>query len=344
MDYLKSFNVIILSFLLILTGCFGMFGDEEDDSAEAEDSTVASTLTAQDIADAMILASNSPPELTIKKFDSEMKSSDDDYDYIIQSNWKSSGYFMCIGSEDYLQLSEIGTTIEEQREALAQDLDEGESMHLANIIEADKCVIYFDFLSIDPDGDTMTKGIDTNFDGIIDIPIEPNHGLTLVVIDNSTSKQVWNGFRGTSCEMIDLAFIAIDQHGASTVEFMHFLGGGICDDDLDYGSGSNLALYTFSGADGAGADEVVMTMDGGSDLSWAFITIKVAIGQAASEICDATCYSSTDTVDTVNWNVGEAVTLVTNGCGTDVTTCKVSVTILNSRDGVTLSSFDILME
>jgi flagellin-like protein len=106
----------------------------------------------------------------------------------------------------------------------------------------------------------------------------------------------------------------------------------------------DLALYTFSGADGAGADEVVMTMDGGSDLGWASITIKVAIGQAASETCDETCHSSTDTVDTVNWNVGEAVTLMTNGCGTDVLTCKVSVTILNSRDGVTLSQVEILME
>ena len=56
MDYLKTFNVITLSFLLILTGCFGLMGDEEGDSAEAEDTSSTSALTAQDIADAMILA------------------------------------------------------------------------------------------------------------------------------------------------------------------------------------------------------------------------------------------------------------------------------------------------
>ena len=105
----------------------------------------------------------------------------------------------------------------------------------------------------------------------------------------------------------------------------------------------DLALYSFSGADGAGTDDVVVTMDQGADLGWASITIKVAIGQAASETCDETCWSSTDTDDTANWNAGEAVTITTNGCGAD-TTCTVTVTVLNSRDGVTLDTSSIAME
>ncbi len=104
----------------------------------------------------------------------------------------------------------------------------------------------------------------------------------------------------------------------------------------------DLALYSFSGADGAGADEVVVTMDQGADLGWASITIKVAIGQAASETCDNTCWSSTD-ADQDNWNVGEAITITTNGCGADAT-CTVTVTVLNSRDGVTLDTSSIAME
>ncbi len=94
MDYLKTFNVITLSFLLILTGCFGLMGDEEGDSAEAEDTSSTSALTAQDIADAMILATNSPPELTVKTFDYT-----DDYweDSVIQkSNWHYSGSYVCV--------------------------------------------------------------------------------------------------------------------------------------------------------------------------------------------------------------------------------------------------------
>ena len=47
-------NIVIL-ILLILTGCFGMFGNDEDDS-KAQTTDVTATLTAQDIADAMILA------------------------------------------------------------------------------------------------------------------------------------------------------------------------------------------------------------------------------------------------------------------------------------------------
>ena len=58
MDYLKGLNVIILSLLLILTGCFGMLSNDEEDSVEAqttdENTTLTATLTAQDIADATV--------------------------------------------------------------------------------------------------------------------------------------------------------------------------------------------------------------------------------------------------------------------------------------------------
>ena len=176
MDYLKTFNVITLSFLLILTGCFGLMGDEEGDSAEAEDTSSTSALTAQDIADAMILATNSPPELTVKTFDYT-----DDYweDSVIQkSNWHYSGSYVCVEESDMVDDdgNSLGTTLEEQREILAEELDEDDYRHLANLVEVGDCILYFDFLSVDPDGDSMTKGIDTNFDGIIDVPIIPNFG------------------------------------------------------------------------------------------------------------------------------------------------------------------------
>ena len=114
----------------------------------------------------------------------------------------------------------------------------------------------------------------------------------------------------------------------------------------------NLDLYVFSGndapdrtlADGStDKGAVIVTMTQGSDLGWASITIKASVDGAASvtvPMCDATteenCWESADS-DQTNWNVGEAVTVDTSCDGT----CVVEVTILNSRDGVTLDTSTI---
>ena len=115
----------------------------------------------------------------------------------------------------------------------------------------------------------------------------------------------------------------------------------------------DLALYSFSGADGAGADEVVVTMDQGGDLGWASAKIKVAIGQAAAvtaEACNANsdntpCYDESGSA----WTVGDAVTITTQGCGTDsngdaVTTCTVFVIIMNDVVGVSYAMVNVDME
>ena len=124
MDYLKTFNVITLSFLLILTGCFGLMGDEEGDSAEAEDTSSTSALTAQDIADAMILATNSPPKLSVKTFDFTVEGSDE-YSVILRNNWHYSGHYACVDESQMVddEGNEIGNTLEEQREYVAEALE-----------------------------------------------------------------------------------------------------------------------------------------------------------------------------------------------------------------------------
>ena len=49
----------------------------------------------------------------------------------------------------------------------------------------------------------------------------------------------------------------------------------------------SLELYTFSGADAPGLNgAVIMTMDSGSDLGWASITIKASVDGAASVTVD----------------------------------------------------------
>ena len=91
---------------------------------------------------------------------------------MLQGNWLHAGVFACIDDPDDLLDADgnhIGYTLEEQRESVAENLEN--DRHLANLVELGDCVLYFDFVSVDPDGDTMTEGIDTNFDGIIDIPI-----------------------------------------------------------------------------------------------------------------------------------------------------------------------------
>ncbi|MED5308738.1 MAG: archaellin/type IV pilin N-terminal domain-containing protein [Candidatus Thermoplasmatota archaeon] len=103
----------------------------------------------------------------------------------------------------------------------------------------------------------------------------------------------------------------------------------------------SLELYTFSGADAPGSDgAVIMTMDSGSDLGWASITIKASVNGAASVTVDQCasgetedCWSSTDS-DADNWNVGEAITVDTDCTGV----CTVTVNVLNSREGTTLDT------
>ena len=89
-----------------------------------------------------------------------------------------------------------------------------------------------------------------------------------------------------------------------------------------------------------------MTMDSGSDIGWASITIKASVNGAASVTVDQcasgeteNCWSSTDS-DTDNWNVGEAITVDTSCTGV----CTVTVNVLNSREGTTLDTTMIDVE
>ena len=116
----------------------------------------------------------------------------------------------------------------------------------------------------------------------------------------------------------------------------------------------DLALYSFSGADGAGADEVVVTMDQGGDLGWASAKVKVAIGQNAAVTAGNCADDSTAPCYTVSqsdyaWNIGESITITTQGCGNDsngdaVATCTVYVIIMNGIVGVSYDMTSIAME
>ena len=351
----RTINVLTLTAILLLAGCFG-FGDsaEADDSDDPADE-VTVTVTTQDLTDAMLLAANSPPELTVKKFDLPEEFYNNETN-LIANNWEYSGLFYCTDEEFFEDDdADIGDTLEEQRASLAEDLEDGESVHLANVIEVGDCMIWLDFLSVDPDGDSMTKGIDTDFDGTIDIPIVPNDGMTIISIDNSTNKGILNWWWGTDtangCEQIDLAFIAVDEHGASTVEFIHFLGMSSCDDDDndDYDDGGSLDMYYFSDRDAAGTmsdaggeDLVHIAMTQGNDLSWALLKVSIIVDGGPSMVCDEAADADADssctyTTDSDNyWSVSEEITISegaadlcdgsdNGGCNVEIILTKVGV-------------------
>ena len=344
MSNTRAINVLTLSAILFLAGCFG-FGD----SVEADDDDDEMTITTSDLTEAMLLASNSPPDLSIKKFDYQTE----DLEGVMRSNWEYSGYFACV-TADELADEDIGATLQEQRNWF-DDNYEGEisSIHLANLIVADSCVVYFDFLSVDPDGDAITKGIDVDFDGSIDIPITTSHGVTMAVVDQSLITSIWNGLSvfTESCEQIDLAFIAVDEHGASTSEFMHFIGMSSCesDDDDDSDDGGSLYMYQFSSRDAAGTmssgggdDLVHIQMTQGDDLSWALLKVSIVVDGGASQQCvEAGAADGTEgctwAMDGDNsWSVSEEISISEGannnlcdgsqgGCDVDVTITKIGV-------------------
>ena len=344
MSQVRAINVLTLSAILFLAGCFG-FGD----SAEADDDEI--TVSTEDLTEAMILASNSPPDLSVKKFDHTHEFLENSG--VTKSNWDYSGYFFCLNETDYNEM-DIGDTLEDQRQSLEEDVGEDGMAHLANLVTVGDCLLYFDFLSVDPDGDTVTKGLDVDFDGNIDVPIEPNYGFTIAAVDDSAMRSVWNGMGvyELSCKQIDVAFIAIDEHGASTSEFMHFIGMGSCE-ETDYfdndDNGGGLDLYSFSARDAAGdLDDtgrnnlVHIMMDAGSGLSWAVLKVTIVVDGGMAITCEnidtddgsAECTYTIDSTDS-EWNVAEEIRIeegsvnlcdgTGGGCEVDVTITKLGV-------------------
>ena len=151
------------------------------------------------------------------------------------------------------------------------------------------------------------------------------------------------------CEQIDLAFIAVDEHGASTVEFIHFLGLDSCDDNDDYDDGGSLDMYYFSDRDAAGTmsdaggeDLVHIAMTQGDDLSWALLKVSIVVDGGASMTCDEAGDADADSSCTYakdsdnHWQTSEEITISegdadlcdgsdNGGCNVDVTLTKVGV-------------------
>ena len=298
MQTIRNLNIIILAFLLILTGCFGLADDSVSGDAEGQtntnDGTGATTNTG----------TNNPPFISDSSLLNSMEATFAG-DFLIQNQ----------------------TTNEE--ELLG---------YYYNLYHA----------VIDIDGDNITAGWDIDLDGMIDNFTTSASGFTTIFVpiehfENMTLNPIYE----FDIAVATVAFIAQDEHGLGSAMFVEVLGTDdfMYDDDISEGQ---LVLYTFSGQDAPGNDgAVIMTMTSGSDLGWASITIKASVDGAASvtvPACDSTttenCYTTTDTDDTAQWNVGEDVIVDTDCTGP----CTVTINILNNREGTVLDTTIIDVE
>ena len=286
MQTIRNLNILILAFLLILTGCFGLADDSVSGDAEGQGAGDSSNSQSE---------VNNPPFIG--------DSSDSVNSYLITQNNTNITY----------------------------DVNTGEE-----IINGYYYNLYHSVVDID--GDTITSGWDIDLDGTIDYPVNSNSGLTEVYVPMIHFSQLI--IYDEEIDFSTVAFIAVDEHGLGSAILLDIVGAEPIS-DLDETNGG-LILYTFSGQDAPGSDgAVIMTMDSGSDLGWASITIKASVDGAASStvpMCDDTttenCWSSTDSDDTAAWNVGEAITVDTDCSGV----CTVTVNVLNSREGTTLDT------
>jgi len=343
MSPVRTFNVLTLTAILLLAGCFGL-GDSAEAAEEDEDTTVTATLTAQDIADAMTLSSNSPPEITVKTY-----SFDEDG---VVSNWEVAGLVTCPPEDGW---DDLPATFAEQ-EAGMGDI----GFILPEFISSGKCIANFAFASVDPDGDTMTKGIDLDLDGLIDIPIVHANGQVIFGMDNS-SLYDWPVFIGIGGEAEDaqianVALIAIDEHGASTAQIIHFVAPCM-DCGLDDDGG--LDLYQFDDRDAAheltatGGDDLVhVKMMQGSALSWDLLGVSIIVDGGTMNNCVEASEADVDGllctysyIEDGAWTVSEEIT-ISEGANADLCDgvagfCEVTVTLTKEVDsaGMVIAMF-----
>ena len=131
-------------------------------------------------------------------------------------------------------------------------------------------------------------------------------------------------------------------------------------------TGNDLTMYTFSGDDAFGTvtdgmdDNLIrVTMMQGSDLNWASILVKISIdiGDGNGTSAPITCSNPSDSTgncelvefgDTTDqfWSVGDGVTIKESGmdiCSSG-TSCLVTVTIVDTREGKTLDNSEAIAE
>jgi len=290
----RTLNVLTLTVLLILTGCFGLVDDGVIPPSEGESNT-STTI-------------NNPPQVTSSVILNSLTSESAEPQY---------------NADDELTGFEFN--------------------------------LYY--AAIDLDGDSMVMGWDTDLDGQIDVNVSQsfgqaqNYGFTHFDMPLTAMNEL-NGFDMDDTYHLIVAFIAIDEHGLGTAEFVeaYFIAPDSLADDNNDG---NLALYAVSGKDAQGTpgtgttDNLIMlTMDQGGDINWASISVKLSIDGAAPVTCANPGTESNGvctlvefgTTDDQVWSVGDGVTVVEDGQDLCNNACSIDVTITDTREGKTIDT------
>jgi hypothetical protein len=197
---------------------------------------------------------------------------------------------------------------------------------------------------VDPDGDVMTSGWDTDLDGTIDIQITSNRGYSDISINQQEWEEIEDGDIFTT-----IAFIAVDSNDAATAELLTVYAY----DESDSNSGGGLDLFQFADRDAAnepdmsanGGDALVhVQMMQGSSLSWALLEVSIVVDGGGSDKCVELADADEDGlkctysyVDDKTWDVADEITIAegANGnlCDGEAGFCEVEITLTKKAVG-----------
>jgi len=216
--------------------------------------------------------------------------------------------------------------------------------------ESSTCSISVYHAVVDPDGDSMTLGWDTDLDGVIDQTLTENSGFTEVTFPESQI-DILELFYYDELELeigaISIAFIAIDSNGAASAEIIVSESEYWDDDD----GGPSLDVYSFSSddanndpamSDGSGDALVEITMNQGSYLNWAMLKVTISVDGGTPVSCgeaddaEADCTWAAFGDNNQGWEASEGITISegdVNLCDGSDGGCSVEVTLTKKGTG-----------
>ena len=136
--------------------------------------------------------------------------------------------------------------------------------------------------------------------------------------------------------------------------FLEEWAGSLAEGNTD----GNLTLYAFSGNDAyggsTGADDnlIRLTMDQGSEINWATVSVRISVDGGAPVTCDNPGMSGSSpcalmeygNTDDQYWSVGDGVTVYENDQDLCSSTCSIDVTIVDTREGKVLDTIYVISE
>jgi hypothetical protein len=207
--------------------------------------------------------------------------------------------------------------------------------------------------TITPEADGQTTASNGNHAPFIDTASLLNNVMYTgessqrdISYDPTTGNEILNGFN------LSLHHAAIDEHGAGNAEFVEVWGWDDDDDD-NSGGGGSLTLYVFDAEDAqdspssATDDPLIrVTMDQGSEINWAAISLKISVNNGPPLTCannnetkdNSPCWLDEfgGTGDNV-WSVSDGVTIIENSAICDASvTCNIEVTISDTQSETTI--------